>query len=92
MDHPLEELGELLSTLDELSGRLGAKYVIATEPLSDEYVSRLRCWIYTVSGREHWYFILLAINRSEILDLALPQDADLVFTVSWTATPEIKNE
>jgi hypothetical protein len=48
--------------------------------------------VYTVSGRKHWYFILMAINRSAITDLALPQDADLIFTVSWIATPEINNE
>jgi probable F420-dependent oxidoreductase len=42
MNHPLEELGELLSTLDELSGGEAQKYVIATESLSDEYVSRLQ--------------------------------------------------
>lgn len=42
MNHPLEELGELLSTLDELSAGEAQKYVIATEPLSAGYVRRLQ--------------------------------------------------
>lgn len=41
MNHPLEELQELLSTLDELSDGRAQKYVMATEKLSDDYVRRL---------------------------------------------------
>ena len=41
MNHPLEELEELLGTLDELSGGTAQKYVMATEKLSDDYVRRL---------------------------------------------------
>ena len=41
MNHPLDELEDLLGTLDEMSGGRAQKYVIATERLSDDYVRRL---------------------------------------------------
>lgn len=41
MNHPLDELQELLGTLDDLSGGQAQKYVVATQELSREYVQRL---------------------------------------------------
>ena len=41
MNHPLDELEELLGTLDKLSGGKAQKYVMATEKLSADYVCRL---------------------------------------------------
>ncbi len=41
MNHPIEELKPLLNTLHELSAGEANAYVIATEPLSDDYLSSL---------------------------------------------------
>lgn len=41
MNHPREELRELLGTLDEFSGGQARSYIIATEALSDHYLEEL---------------------------------------------------